>query len=391
VPGKKAIFMNHPCSSSSGFDQFDLAPSIQRGISALGFTEPRPIQARTIAAALAGKDVLGLAETGTGKTAAFVLPILQRLNADRRPGPRALIVAPTRELASQIQVETTKLAQFTGLKSVSVFGGVPAGPQIRALRERRDIIIACPGRLLDLMQQGAVRLNGIEVLVLDEADHMFDMGFLPSVKQIIKALPPQRQNLLFSATMPPEVRALTTQILKTPHVVELAHSKPAHTVKQSVCRVASHRKLELLRHFLGQDDFTAAIVFLRTKHRAKRVAQQLSRFGHDAVALEGNMTQAQRDRAMSGFRDGRFDVLVATDIAARGIDVAGVSHVINFDVPATADAYTHRVGRTGRSGKLGSAITLMGDEEHQAVRQIERSLGTPLTRVQVPGFEQQRA
>jgi ATP-dependent RNA helicase RhlE len=382
---------SNPRPAAAGFPQFSLAPSIQRGVAALGFSEPRPIQAETIPAALEGRDVLGLAQTGTGKTAAFVLPILQRLNSQRRPGPRALILAPTRELAMQIHAETCKLAQFTGLKAITIFGGVPAGPQIRGLRARPDILIACPGRLLDLMQQGYVKLSAVEVLVLDEADHMFDMGFLPNVKQIIKALPAQRQNLLFSATMPPEVRALTTDLLHEAHVVELAHSQPAETIEQALYPVPSHRKMDFLRHLLAEDGFTSAIVFLRTKHRAKKLAQQLSRMGHDAVALEGNMSQSQRDRAMRGFREGRFDVLVATDIAARGIDVANVSHVINFDVPNTPDAYTHRVGRTGRAERRGKAITLAGQEDHQAVRDIERKLGASIPRLHVEGFEMSTA
>ncbi|HVM95278.1 MAG TPA: DEAD/DEAH box helicase [Candidatus Acidoferrales bacterium] len=369
------------------FGRFPLDASIQRGIAGLGFIEPRPIQVLAIPPALEGRDVLGLAQTGTGKTAAFVLPILQRLGTGRRPLPRALILAPTRELATQIQVETDKLARFTGLKSVAIFGGVPAGRQVRALRERPDIVVACPGRLLDLMQQGLVNLSAIEVLVLDEADHMFDLGFLPNVRRILEALPKKRQNLLFSATMPKEVRGLTTQILSEPRVIELAHSKPAETIEQTVCRVPSHRKLDLLRHFLAEDGFTSAIVFLRTKHRARRLAQQLSRLGHDAVALEGNMSQSQRDHAMNGFRGGRFDVLVATDIAARGIDVANVSHVINFDVPNTPDAYTHRIGRTGRAERRGRAITLMGDEDHGAIRDIERKLGAPLARLHPAGFD----
>jgi ATP-dependent RNA helicase RhlE len=369
-----------------GFPQFLLAPSIQRGIAALGFTEPRPIQAQTIPAALEGRDVLGLAQTGTGKTAAFALPILARLNSKRRPGPRALILAPTRELAMQIHAEVTALARFTGLVAVTVFGGVPAGPQIRALRARPDIVIACPGRLLDLMQQGAVKLGGIEVLVLDEADHMFDLGFLPNVRRILSALPPARQNLLFSATMPAEVRALTAGLMHDPHIVELAHSKPAETVEHALYPVPSDRKVDLLRYLLSEDGFTSAIVFLRTKHRAKRLALQLSRMGHNAVALQGNMSQAQRDRAMGGFREGRFDVLVATDIAARGIDVARVSHVINFDVPNTPDAYTHRIGRTGRAERSGKACTLVSDSDHAAVRDIERRLGAAIPSCQVPGF-----
>jgi ATP-dependent RNA helicase RhlE len=373
--------------SDAGFPEFPLAPSIQRGIAALGFTAPRSIQAQTIPAALTGRDVLGLAQTGTGKTAAFALPILQRLNSKRRPGPRALVLAPTRELAMQIQAEVAALAQFTGLEAVTVFGGVSSVPQIRALRARPDIVIACPGRLLDLMRQGVVKLEGIEVLVLDEADHMFDMGFLPDVRRILNALPRQRQNLLFSATMPAEVRLLTAQLLVEPCVVELAHSKPAETVEHTLYPIASERKLDLLRHLLSEDGFKSAIVFLRTKQRAKRLALQLGKLGHSAVALQGNMSQPQRDRAMRGFREGRFDILVATDIAARGIDVANVSHVINFDVPNTPDAYTHRIGRTGRAERSGKAFTLVCDEDGAAVREIERCLGAPIARRQVSGFE----
>ena len=376
--------------SGAGFPEFPLAQPIQRGITALGFTAPRPIQAQTIPAGLEGRDVLGLAQTGTGKTAAFALPILERLHRQRRPGPRALILAPTRELAMQIHAEIVALAQFTGLKAITVFGGVSAAPQIRGLRARPDIIVACPGRLLDLMQQGAAKLGEIEVLVLDEADHMFDMGFLPNVRKILSALPRQRQNLLFSATMPAEVRGLTRELLKDPHVVELAHSRPPETVEHALYAVASDRKVDLLRHLLSEDGFTSAIVFLRTKHRAKRLALQLSRMGHKAVSLQGNMSQPQRDRAMSGFRDGRFDILVATDIAARGIDVANVSHVINFDVPNTPDAYTHRIGRTGRAERHGKAFTLVCDEDRTAVRDIERHLGAPIARRQVPGFETRR-
>jgi ATP-dependent RNA helicase RhlE len=370
----------------AGFPQFPLAPTIQRGIAALGFVEPRPIQEQTIPAALEGRDVLGLAQTGTGKTAAFALPILERLNAKRRPGPRALILAPTRELAMQIHAEIEVLARFTGLRAVTVFGGVSASPQIRAFRDRPDIVVACPGRLLDLMQQGVAKLDNVEVLVLDEADHMFDIGFLPNVRRIVRALPKKRQNLLFSATMPAEVRVLTRELLDRPHVAELAHSRPAETIDHALYSVPSDRKVDLLCHLLAEDGFTSAIVFLRTKHRAKKLALQLSRMGHAAVALQGNMSQPQRDRAMSGFREGRFDVLVATDIAARGIDVANVSHVINFDVPNTPDAYTHRIGRTGRAERSGKAFTLVCDEDRGAVRDIERRLGKPIPRRETPRF-----
>ena len=330
--------------------------------------------------------MLGLAHTGTGKTAAFVVPILQRLLAKPRPGPRALIVAPTRELAMQIHAELKTLAQFTGVKAITIFGGVSQGPQERGLRSRPDIIVACPGRLLDLMQQGLVKLNGVEVLVLDEADHMFDMGFLPDIKRILSALPQQRQNLLFSATMPREVRGLADQTLRKPHTVQLNHGQPAETIEHALYPVQQSQKFNLLRHLMEDKEFKSAIVFLRTKHRAKRLAEQLDKAGHSAVALQGNMTQGQRDRAMTGFRNGRFDVLVATDIAARGIDVANISHVINFDLPNTPDAYTHRIGRTGRAECNGKAYTFVSAEDYPAVHAIERRLGSKIERREAPGF-----
>jgi ATP-dependent RNA helicase RhlE len=371
----------------AGFSQFSLQPQVERGLAAAGFSEPRTIQSQTIPAALAGRDVMGLAQTGTGKTAAFVVPILERLMARRGAGPRALIVAPTRELVTQIHVELRTLAKFTGLRAVTIYGGVPANVQIRDLKSKPDIILACPGRLLDLYERGAVKLAGIEVLVLDEADHMFDMGFLPDVRRIIAALPVKRQNLLFSATMPHAVRSLADGLLTDPHVVELTHALPPATIEHALYPVAAGQKFEMLRHLLADEGFTSAIVFSRTKHRAKRLAEQLTRSGHDAVALQGNMTQAQRDRAMEGFRKGRFDVLVATDIAARGIDVAHVSHVINFDMPTTTDAYTHRIGRTGRSERSGKAYTLFSSEDLPNVHAIERKLGSVISRRRVPGFE----
>jgi len=359
---------------------------LQRGIRAAGFDKPRPIQAKTIPAVLEGRDVLGLAQTGTGKTAAFALPILEHLGSNSSRAPRALILAPTRELAAQIQAETEVLAQYTPLRCVSVFGGVSASSQIRALRRGVDIVIACPGRLLDLHQQGELDLRRIEVLVLDEADHMFDMGFLPSIKRILAALPQQRQNLLFSATMPREIRGLADRVLHRPHVVELAHSKPVDSVVHARFSVDQKRKEELLRHLLDEEEFSSGIVFLRTKHRAKRLAQKLTRDGHDAVALQGNMSQGQRERAMLGFREGRFKVLVATDIAARGIDVAGVSHVINFDVPNTPDAYTHRIGRTGRAGLNGKAYTFVCHDEADALRAIEKRIGEAIPVIHAAGF-----
>jgi ATP-dependent RNA helicase RhlE len=371
----------------AGFLQFSLNPQVQRGLDAAGFTKPRTIQSQTIPAALAGRDVMGLAQTGTGKTAAFVVPILERLLTLRRPGPRALIVAPTRELVTQIHAELKLLAKFAGLKAVTIYGGVPIQSQMRELRGRPDIIVACPGRLLDLHERGAIKFEGIEVLVLDEADHMFDMGFLPDVRRIVAALPAKRQSLLFSATMPPAVRSLANGLLQDPHVVELVNSMPPATIEHALYPVAADRKFDLLRHLLADEGIKSAIVFSRTKHRARRLAEQLSRCGHEAVALQGNMTQAQRDRAMDGFRKGRFDILVATDIAARGIDVDHISHVINYDMPATTDAYTHRIGRTGRSDRSGKAYTMFSSEDLPNVHAIERKLGSAISRRAAPGFD----
>jgi ATP-dependent RNA helicase RhlE len=370
-----------------GFAGFNLAPAVQRGIAAAGFVEPRPIQVQTIPAALEGRDILGLAQTGTGKTAAFALPILEHLLATRKPGPRILIVAPTRELANQINEDIRTLARFTPVKTATIFGGVSARPQWQALRAKPDIIVACPGRLLDLFEQGAVQLNRIEMLVLDEADHMFDMGFLPDIRRVLAALPSKRQNLLFSATMPPEIRTLANRVLQTPHVVELTHSKPASTIQHALYSVEHSQKIGLLHRLLSEDEFVAAIVFTRTKHRAKRLAQQLSRSGRRAIALQGNMSQNQRNHAMDGFRNHQFDILVATDIAARGLDVEQVSHVINFDMPDTPDAYTHRIGRTGRSEREGKAYTFVSAEDHAMVRAVERRIGAAIPRLTVQGIE----
>ncbi len=333
--------------------------------------------------ALAGRDVLGLAQTGTGKTAAFVLPILQRLITERRPGPRALIVTPTRELAAQVHAEFERLAAHTPFKSVAIFGGVPIPRQVRSLQQNPDVIVACPGRLLDLMNRGNVRLQNIEVLVLDEADHMFDMGFLPDIRRIMKALPAKRQNLLFSATMPPEIRKLADTVLRKPAVIELANARPAETIEHALYPISEGEKVGALESLLGGPDFRSAIIFLRTKRRAKQLAQCLDERGHSAVALQGNMSQGQRERALAGFRADRFKVLVATDIAARGLDIAGVSHVVNFDVPNTPDAYTHRIGRTGRAEQTGTAFTFVKSDDAAAVRAIEKRLGTPIERRQI--------
>ncbi len=374
-------------SERAGFRAFELDPALERGIEAAGFTEPRPIQEKTIPAALEGRDILGLAQTGTGKTAAFALPLLDRIIARRRRGPLALVLAPTRELATQIDAEIRTLSRFARVSTMTIYGGVSMNTQIRALRARPDLLVACPGRLLDLHERGFVNFSAIEALVLDEADHMFDMGFLPDIKKILALLPETRQNLLFSATMPQEIRGLANHILHDPHVVELGHSRPAATIDHALYPVAEGSKRAMLDHLLAEEDCRTAIVFTRTKHRAKRLAEQLSRSGHRAVALQGNMSQGQRDRAMKGFRTGRFDILVATDIVARGIDVTGVSYVINFDPPNSPEAYTHRIGRTGRSDTAGRACTMVGSADRGWIHATERYLGQEIPRCQVSGFE----
>ena len=372
------------------FHTFGLGKSLLRAIEEAGYEEPRPIQAKTIPAVLEGRDVLGLAQTGTGKTAAFALPILERLDGAGRGRPRCLILAPTRELAIQIHGEFQTLGKHMRIRSTTVFGGVGAGAQVRALRANPEIIVACPGRLLDLAGSRDVDLSGIETLVLDEADHMFDMGFLPDIRRILALLPKRRQNLLFSATMPKEIRGLAERILQDPHRVELAHSAPAETIDHALYPVDQGQKTALLQHLLREDGFTSAIVFLRTKHRARRLARDLERTGLRAIALQGNMSQNQRQRAMQGFRDGHYNVLVATDIAARGIDVAKVSHVINYDLPTTPDAYTHRIGRTGRAEELGKACTLVTDEDWGGVKDIERKINMKIERIHLDEFSTSR-
>jgi len=376
-----------PSLATTGFDQFGLHKSLIRGVQEAGFENPRPIQNETIPAGLEGRDVLGLAQTGTGKTAAFALPLLEQLVTERRRGPRVLILAPTRELATQIAVEIRELSKFTRVKMVTVYGGVPIRNQVRVLNHNPEIVVGCPGRVLDLIQQGLLKVGRIETLVLDEADHMFDMGFLPDIRKILDRIPEDRQNLLFSATMPREIRGLADELLVDPHVVELANRAPAETIDHALYPVGETRKRALLEHLLSQDECESAIVFSRTKHRARRLADQLKRAGYRAVGLQGNMSQSQRDRAMKGFRSGKFDVLVATDIAARGIDVSGVSHVINYDVPNTPEAYTHRIGRTGRSETEGVACTFITGEDRRWIKATEKMIGSPIERRRIDGFD----
>jgi len=371
------------------FTEFNFHPKIAAGITACKYETPTPIQDKAIPAILDGRDILGLAQTGTGKTAAFVLPILQRLLNGPRGKVRTLIVAPTRELAEQIHSDINRLARQTGLRSVAIYGGVGKLPQIKKIRAGVEIIVACPGRLLDHLRDKTFNLAKVEHLVLDEADHMFDMGFLPDIRKILNYLPGERQTLLFSATMPGEIRNLAEDILKNPVRVQIAHSRPTATVSQILYAVEQDRKMSLLKDIMATTDMTATLIFTRTKYRAESLARQLQRAGYTATSLQGNLSQQKRQKALSGFKCGQFKVLVATDIAARGIDVSGISHVINYDVPATVEAYTHRVGRTGRASRTGEAFTFAGREDRKIINQIERTLGRKMIRNNVTGLTEE--
>ncbi len=369
------------------FRTFNLHARIAAGIKAAGYTAPTPIQARAIPPALRKQDVMGLAQTGTGKTAAFVLPILQRLITGPRGPVRALVISPTRELAEQTHQTIRTLGLKTGLRCTTVYGGVNINPQIKKLRAGIDICVACPGRLLDHISRRTINLSRIEVLVLDEADRMLDMGFLPDIKKIIRHIPKTRQTLLFSATMPDSIRKLANNILQTPVTVQVDHSAPANTVTHALYPVDQDLKTGLLLKLLGNTDTESVLVFTRTKHRARRVGEQLEKAGYRAASLQGNLSQNKRQEALKGFRDGRYQVLVATDIAARGIDVSCISHVINFDMPDTTDAYTHRIGRTGRAATTGDAFTFITREDESMVRSIERVLGEKVERHTLEGFD----
>lgn len=357
-----------------------------QGIKYAGYETATPIQEAAIPAALRGRDIIGTAQTGTGKTAAFVLPILNKLLDGPRRIPRALIVTPTRELAEQIHQVVRALSAGTNLKSAAIYGGVTASRQIKALREGLEILVATPGRLLDLVQQRYVRLERVEILVIDEADRMFDMGFLPDVRRIIKAVPVQRQTMLFSATFPPEVELLAAQSLTNPQKISMGISRPAHTVTHALYPVVAHLKSALLLKLLKQIDTDSVLIFTRTKHRADKVARQIAHAGFRVTSLHSNRTQGQREQALHGFKTGHFRIMVATDIAARGLDIDSISHVINYDMPDTADAYIHRIGRTGRAQRTGDAFTLVTAEDNDMIRALERIMG-PLKRETLPDFD----
>jgi len=369
------------------FEQFSLDARLNAAIKSVGYKIPTPIQKQAIPHILQGRDVLGLAQTGTGKTAAFMLPILQRLLTGPTRRPRVLIVAPTRELAEQIHQTAVDLGKRTNIRSVTVYGGVGKGRQVEALKRGAEIVVACPGRLLDLVGERSVDLSQVEVLVLDEADRMFDMGFLPDIRRILKLVPQRQQTLFFSATMPDDIRQLANDVLKNPVTVQVDVIAPAKTVSHALYPVPEGLKKKLLFSMLNQTNTGRVLIFTRTKRRARFLAQDLEKEGHNVQALQGNMSQNKRQQAIDGFRGGKYDILVATDIAARGIDVADISHVINFDMPDTVDAYTHRIGRTGRAQETGEAFTFATQDDHLMIRDIEKVLGAPIERRQLDGFD----
>lgn len=368
------------------FTVFNFHPHIAQAVHKCGYSTPTPIQLQAIPPVLEGRDLLGLAQTGTGKTAAFVLPTLQRLLNGARKSVRALIIAPTRELAEQIHGYIEKMALLTNLRSAVIYGGVSKQAQARNLRNGVEIIVACPGRLLDHLNDRTINLAHVEILVLDEADHMFDKGFLPDIRRILKSTPQKRQSLVFSATMPHEIRRLAEDILNNPATVQINHTQAAPSISHSLIPVEQKRKTELLKSILSQKEMTTTLVFTKTKYKARNVAQQLENSGYRATSLQGNLSQNKRQQALDGFKSGTYNILVATDIAARGIDVSGISHVINYDVPDTAEAYTHRTGRTGRAACTGEAFTFMTSADNRIIKVIEQTLGKKIARETILGF-----
>jgi ATP-dependent RNA helicase RhlE len=369
------------------FDTFNFHPSIMAGVQELGYSIPTPIQIQAIPPIMKGRDVIGLAQTGTGKTAAFVLPILEHLRSGRRGYIRALVVSPTRELAEQTCEVINDLTSSTGVKGVTIYGGINMDQQIRSLRGNPEILVACPGRLLDHLWNGTICLSELEVLVIDEADRMLDMGFLPDIRKILDCILHKHQTLLFSATMPDDIRKLVKDILHNPVTVQIGRTLPAKTVSHVLYPVKQHLKTALLKKILDCTETESVLVFTRTKHRAERVAQQLGRNGHKATALQGNMSQNQRHNALTRFRNGSIKVLVATDIVARGIDILSISHVINYDMPESTDDYIHRIGRTGRVDQSGEALTFVTKTDADKIQALEKLLKTPLERRTLQDFD----
>jgi ATP-dependent RNA helicase RhlE len=369
------------------FTKFGLSPAVLEGVKAMGYVDPTPIQLRAIPLIMEGRDVIGSAQTGTGKTAAFALPILSKLD-QHQPQTRLLVLEPTRELAAQVETAIRDFARFTNLRVAVIFGGVGYGKQNDALRTGVDVLVATPGRLLDHIQQGNCKLDRVQHVVLDEADRMLDMGFLPDVRHILEKCPRQRQTSLFSATIPPAIETLIQWAMQNPETVEIgARRTPAETVKHVIYPVSDTQKTDLLVALLERVNYDSVIIFCRTKHGADRVAQMLKRNNHSVAVLHSNRTQSEREQALLGFREGRFEVLVATDIAARGLDIADVSHVINYDVPHHPEDYIHRIGRTGRAEHSGDAFTLMIAEDANHVFAIERFINQKIARVKLENFD----
>ena len=367
------------------FSKLGLSPKVLDGVGAAGYTDPTPIQLRAIPLILAGRDVIGSAQTGTGKTAAFALPLLSRLG--QRGKLRALVLEPTRELAAQVETAMRDYGRFTDLRTAVIFGGTGYGRQDQALRQGVDIVVATPGRLLDQMQRRMLRLDQIEILVLDEADRMLDMGFMPDVRKIVERCPRNRQTMLFSATIPPELEQLCRWALRNPETIEIGRRAAlAETVTHAFYQVDVGQKQELLEELLRRTDYDQVLIFCRTKNGADRVARKLHQQSHAVAVLHSSRTQRERESALSGFRNGRYEVMVATDIAARGIDVEQISHVINFDVPHHPEDYVHRIGRTGRAQNVGDAFTIMTAEDLQEVSSIEHFIGQKIPRVKLEGF-----
>ena len=362
------------------FSNFSLHHRIASAINRCGFTEATPIQKQAIPPILAGQDVIGLAQTGTGKTAAYILPLLHRLIQAKGREPRALVLAPTRELAEQITAFTSSITQGTHLRALAIYGGVSKQAQIERIKRGVDIVVACPGRMLDIMNDRAISLKQVECLVLDEADHMFDQGFLPDVRRIVRNLPVKKQTLIFSATMPDGISALVEEILQEPVRVQISPNRSVEAVSHHLYALKQAEKTSLLIQLLRDEGMHSALVFTRTKHKAKNLAAKLAVAGFNATSLQGNLSQNMRKQAVDGFKSGKFKVLVATDIAARGIDIAGISHVINYDMPDTTEAYIHRTGRTGRAALTGEAVSFATSDDLYLVKRIEACLPKPMQR-----------
>jgi len=367
------------------FEAFNFHPAVMAGITAAGYETPTPIQVRAIPQASKGRDIMGLAQTGTGKTAAFVLPILNRLIGSKYGCVRALIIAPTRELVDQIHQATETLSRNTRLRSVTVYGGVGINPQTQKLKYA-DIVVACPGRLLDHIGRSSIDLSQLDVLVVDEADQMLDMGFIPDIRRILKYLPAKHQTLMFSATMPTEIRRLAGDILRDPSIVQVGITAPADTVSHALYPVAQHLKTALLLKLLGNAPTKSVLIFTRTRHRAKSLGKKLVAAGYRSASLQGNLSQTRRQATLKGFREGKFKILVATDIAARGIDIARISHVINYDIPATPEAYIHRIGRTGRATCSGEAFTFITGDDIAMVRALNQIIGSEIEQRTLSNF-----